>query len=54
MPFEAAGADLDQKSDRGCTPAYIAAQENSADCLRLLIAAGADINRADFDSRSPR
>ena len=39
-----AGCDKDKANEDGATPAFMAAQEGHADCLRLLLEAGCDMD----------
>ena len=39
--------------DAGSTPMFFAAQDNQLDVMKLLLAAGADVNKACADGCSP-
>ena len=40
-----AGADVEQKSNKGYTPLYYAASENQKEAIDMLLKAGADLNK---------
>lgn len=49
-----AGASVDARDEHGSTPLHRAASRGNADAARALIAAGADVNAADFfDAQTP-
>jgi hypothetical protein len=50
---DATADEINYRSPRGETPAYIAAQENHVECLRLLADKGADLNQAAKDGSTP-
>jgi ankyrin repeat protein len=47
------GADVDQQGINGYTPLHSAIQSGNAEVIRLLLAAGADINLRDGNGRTP-
>ena len=48
-----AGADVNQATEEGETPLYIAAQDGREAVMRALIQAGADINKATEEGDTP-
>ena len=46
------GASIDQASNNGCTPLYVASSQGHLEVVRELVRGGASINQASNDGRT--
>lgn len=53
LPLKHPNVNVDSTDERGLTPLMVAAKAGSVDVARLLIAAGANVNRADKSGGTP-